>query len=179
MTGLLLRICLLGAIVLATPARAQTVTGTVTATFDGEDLTWNTLRYGDTGDSESSAAFQGGLGMASLAMQAHRTDRPLTEDVLWVTLTWIGAKPGAGPASLVELEFFPSGSQGAYWTSDAAPQPATATVTQFALTDTAGRAEGTFAATLCRVEKLGADPDSTDCKPITGQFATDFPVIAP
>lgn len=155
----------------AIPASADEF-GRIEATLNGEARTWYTLTLTLGGQTDASATFSTGSLTSDLHMQAHPRPSFTTTDVLSIDLMYRGAyQPGADPMD-VEIMYMPTGMRPPFWTSSSTGTPVSVTFDELSLDSDVGHATGTFSATLCIVEALGADPDTSQCQPIEGRFDT-------
>jgi len=146
--------------------------GRIEATLNGEARTWYTLSLTQGGQTDASATFSTGSFTSDLHMQAHPRPSFTSTDVLSIDLMYQGAyQPGAAPMD-IEIMYLPTGMQPPIWTSASTGTPVSVTFDELSLDGDVGRAVGAFSATLCMVETIGADPDTSQCQPIEGRFDT-------
>ena len=123
---------------------------------------------------DASATFSTGRLTSDLHIQGHPRPSFTTSDVLSIDLMYRGRfEPGAEPMA-IEVMYMPTGMRPPFWTSDQAPSPASVSFDALSLEDGAGRASGTFSATLCIVETITSEPDTARCQPIEGRFDTQL-----
>lgn len=153
----------------AAPAAAfeMEVIGTISAEFDGQSLTQETMRVTDDGETTATAEVRRFGPMTTISIYTSASDQ------LSLELTFASPPdPQTAPFDQT-VSYFQNGFR-QFWVSEAAPTPAAITFTTLEIGEDEGRAEGRFEALLCRVDGFGAEPDTSDCKPISGSFATDI-----
>lgn len=148
--------------------------GRIDATLDGETRAWYTIAMTQGSRTDASATVSTGGVTSDLHIQGHPRPSFTTSDVLSIDLMYRGnVQSGAEPMS-VEVMYMPTGMKPPFWTSDKGASPASVSFDRLSLESGAGRASGTFSATLCIVENMTAEPDTTRCRPIEGRFDTQL-----
>lgn len=140
--------------------------GTIDADLGGEAKTWYTITLGGNSTDDSSATFDDEGGFAMLHLQGHPGDRFTTNDVISVDLMWMGTFSAEKAPISVEFLYMPNGMTGPFWTSEDAPQPATADFDVVVEGDP--KVTGTFSGMLCFKEGITTPVDTANCKPFSG-----------
>lgn len=155
----------------AGPAAAEEF-GRIEATLNGEVRTWYTIALSRGGARDASATFSAGRFTSDLHLQGHPRASFTTTDVLSIDVMYQGEyRPGAAPIG-ASVMYMPTGMTPPFWTSEGTDTPVSVAFEELTLDGGAGRAVGTFSATLCLVEAIAGDPDSGRCQPIEGRFDT-------
>lgn len=153
------------------PATAEEF-GRIEATLNGEARTWYTLTMTRDGETDASARFSTNQFTSDLHLQGHPQPSFTSTDVLSIDLRYSGKyQPGAAPME-AEIMYLPAGMKPPFWTSSQTGTPVSVTFEDLSLDGETGRAAGTFTATLCMMQTLGGDPDTSQCQPIEGRFDT-------
>lgn len=148
--------------------------GRIEADFDSEEREWFTISLKQNGQTDASATFGRGRMTTDLHIQGHPRPVFTASDVFSIDVMFIGGfVPGDKPAS-VDIIHLPEGMSGPIWTSEGAPAPV---VLIFEALETSepgeiGRAIGSFEAELCLKASITAEPDTSDCRLISGTFDT-------
>lgn len=140
----------------------EDVVGNITATINGQTLTWNTVRVTLHGETTSTAEFRDG-GSINLYGNARGQGQFSIEATV---------DPTSGRIWLAEVSHYPDGMAQPYWSTVDGTEPAI--VFETLNRDGAiGRAEGRFSARLCRTVRYEG-PDRNDCRDVSGTFASDL-----
>ena len=150
--------------------------GRISAEFGGETREWYSISMEQGGEIAASARMSSGRLTTDLHIQGHPGPSFTTTDVLSIDAMFIGKFADDATPNSVEVLHLPEGMSGPFWTSEGAPTPASVS---FELLETAaageiGRTVGSFMAELCRKVTVTAEPDTSDCRPITGTFDTQL-----
>lgn len=154
-------------IVSISPAVAAMETiGTITAEFDGATIEQATMRVDQDGEKSATAEISRVMNITSISIYGTGKGQ-ISLEIMYTAKT-----PGPDtPLLEASVQHFPGGI-GPHWTSEGAPDAPRIRFTTLDTDGEEGRAEGTFEATLCWVEKIGRDADAGNCKPISGSFST-------
>jgi hypothetical protein len=160
-------------VLVAAPAFAEQL-GTISAEYDGTQHEWFTVTVKMNDRTVGTATFSEGRMLTDVHMQGHPRPNFTTMDVISLDVSYRSPFEAGAAPMIMEVIHMPTGMKPPIWTSEHTGTPA---VIAFDTLDThSGHASGTFEATLCKVANLGADPDTSDCKPIKGTFDTGLVV---
>lgn len=164
---------LAGFLAIAAPASAfeMEVIGMIEADFDGNVLTQETLLVTEDGETNATAEVRAFGPVTTLNIYSGARDQ------LSLNLSYMAPPSAQAEPMELTIAYFENGMR-QFWTSDEAPSAPTIVFDTLELGEDDGQAEGRFEATLCRVDGIGAEPDTSDCKPISGRFATRLLVVA-
>lgn len=155
-----------------TPAQALKTEeiGKITATFESKTITQSTVLV--KGKEKGNTAYlllTGSFSNLNLAGYSKDNSR------LGIEVDYLSLQPTAETTPLsVTISYIPPRPGKEFWTSDEAPTPAQITFTTFETQGEEGRVAGTYQAELCRAESIGAEPDTSNCRPIEGTFDSKF-----
>jgi len=158
---------LAGCLAIAAPAAAleMEAIGTLNAEFDGQVITQETILVTDDGETTATAEVHQFGPITTISIYGGASDQ------LSLEMTY-ASRPDAQTAPLdLTISYFQNGFR-QFWTSEEAPTTPDIRFITLEIGEEEGRAEGSFEALLCRVDGFGAEPDTSDCKPIRGSFAT-------
>jgi hypothetical protein len=160
----------LGASLLVSAATAGEVGGTITATFNGEEREWVSIKNlegpdGSVGSSSNFTEFGGS--MTSFTVQGHLgPDGPLMEEVIAIEFTVKGDLTAPSPTIMPDtVGFFPIGLLPSYLGTEA-----TIEIDVIEADGEAMHLVGRFAATLSRIDSFTEPPDISDQIEVSGAF---------
>lgn len=154
---------------LASHALAMDEIGKVTANFDGNDMAWSTLQ---AAPDETTVTLYDEAMTTQLDLSAHDPSVGLMTNMISIIGIWIKADTVGKPAIEASIGYISDGVNGAFWSSDDAPEPANLTLTEVTRNATGVLVTGQFTAQLCPRASMDAPADLTNCKPISGTFST-------
>ena len=154
-----------------TPAFAEQF-GTITVTYDGKERQWFTISGKQGGKLIATAEIRSSGPISTVHIQGHPRPSYTAKDVLSIDLVYLGAAEKDADPTGVEIIHLPDGMSGEIWTSEQSPQATRVIFSEFNADGDTGRLSGTIEALLCRKATAIAEPDTSNCRPIAGDFDT-------
>ncbi|SMY09697.1 hypothetical protein [Flavimaricola marinus] len=158
----------------AGPARPLPVLGRITSTYAGQPTVWNTLDF-SVGAIDPSANVTTYDGTTLLYVGGYLPDQDNREDFGRLRIEAElpqGAVPGAAGNVVIAVIDTPGYDAPRYVSGPDARLQVTQIAPPVDISEVYGEIFGTFVATLCRAASREAPPDTSDCKPIAGEFST-------
>ena len=168
------RLALLAALVAACPAFAADTLGQMTGFLDGDRHVWHLIAFEQGERRISSASFRQTSYNAELILHGHSGPRFASRGGLSLEVRYKGTFERTATPIGLDILYLPEGLRGPIWTSNDAPTAPTIEIIDFDVWGDVGHVEAVFSAQLCLRRTLYAPTDTTACKALSGQVATDL-----
>lgn len=148
----------------------------MTAFVDGAPMGWHLITFEKGGEVTASASFRQTPHKAELILHGHAGERFASKGGLSIEVRYGGIyDAGAEPIGL-DILYLPEGLRGPIWTSNDANTAPSIEIIAFDVWGNVGHVEAVFQAELCLRRYIYSPTDTTRCKTLSGQVATDLVV---
>lgn len=145
--------------------------GTLTANIDGED--YSSITLAPVGERTGSASFSSIGPMTNISIQGHDLDTGgMMDNVLTLSISLMGTDQSAQIME-AKISYWPKGMKAPFYNSEQSGTPVKLEWESLSLSDDA-RAKGSFSGEICLQKDFFTAVDTSQCKPISGNFATDL-----